>query len=108
MKELFQICFKGSEIDFVSQTKFDTIWANDNNKIEAIFDKASLHGIIKLMLDNRFWNFGILSILQIVGIPMGFYSAYFMTNIYQYYYEKEDIYKEHTFSINLLDLIDDL
>ena len=108
MKELFQICFKGSEIDFVSQTKFDTIWANDNNKIEAIFDKASLHGIIKVMLDNRFWNFGILSILQTVGIPMGFYSAYFMTNIYQYYYEKEDIYKEHTFSINLLDLIDDL
>ena len=108
MKELFQICFKGSEIDFVSQTKFDTIWANDNNKIEAIFDKASLHGIIKVMLDNRFWNFGILSILQIVGIPMGFYSASFMTNIYQYYYEKEGIYKEHTFSINLLDLIDDL
>lgn len=93
MKELLQFCFKGSEIDFVSQTKLDTIWANDNNKIESIFDKASLHAIIKLMLDNR-----ILSILQIVGISMGFYSASFMTNIYQYYYEKEDIYKEHTFS----------
>lgn len=98
MKELLQFCFKGSEIDFVSQTKLDTIWANDNNKIESIFDKASLHAIIKLMLDNRFLNFGILSILQIVGISMGFYSASFMANIYQYYYEKEDIYKEHTFS----------
>ena len=65
------------------------MWANDNKKFKKTFDKVSLDLIIKLMLDNYFFNFGNLSIQQIVGIAISFYPASFSGNLHLYYYENK-------------------
>ena len=41
------------------------------------------------MLDNYFFNFGNLSIQQIVGIAISFYPASFSGNLHLYYYENK-------------------
>ena len=58
MKDLINFCFKGSKKEFIAAGNFDATWADNENKFNITFDKASLKLAIDFYLDNCLLNFG--------------------------------------------------
>ena len=72
--------------------KFGATWINDKSKFKTTFNEVSLKLAINFLLDNCFFNFGTLSFLQIMEIPVGSDPVYFVANLFLHYHENLWLY----------------
>ena len=72
--------------------KFGATWINDKSKFKTTFNEVSLKLAINFLLDNCFFNFGTLSCLQIMEIPIGSDPVHFVANLFLHYHENLWLY----------------
>ena len=92
LNEIVEFVFDGKNFRsekkkrFLTITDYSCYWSNKKQRNS--FTKENIKELVSHLITKCFFQFGNLTFLQKIGIPMGIDPAPFWANLYLYYYEK--------------------
>ena len=96
LHKVVDFVFKGGTRDYIIINKQDCAsWSSKKRGHHFVFTKSLLKEAIKFLLHNCFFSIGNITMIQVIGIPMGSDPAPFFANLFLAHKEADWVKAQH-------------